>query len=146
MRLKFVDLNDQLVSKVRELGIEAHQGDIFQYEGVIVSASNPRFTFGGGLDKLISLHFPDECALVDRGKGNQRIGNVIFTITVGRDYRASPELVEEAIRFAIDNTKEGETLLLSGLGTGIGGMSEKDFIKILSNINRNNHQNTTGVR
>lgn len=142
MVLKFIDFNDGLVRQVGyaavtyRLPIECHTDNIFTYDGVIVSASNPMFTFGGGLDYHIAQRYPQEClqkhqhAMQGNNK-NERIGNVIFTITVNKYLKATKQLVDRSIRFSLKNTKPEETLLLSGLGTGIGGLSESIFIELL---------------
>lgn len=131
--IKFVDLNPSLVALVaKETGLEAICGDVFEHEGVIVSASNPDFTMGAGLDAAIKRHYPVECAEATRTPGEQkRIGNIIFAITVDRDLRASTRLVSEALRFAVSNVGPNETLLLSGLGCGIGGMPRVVFVELL---------------
>lgn len=108
-------------------------GRILEPFGVMVSASNPLYTFGGGWDLLIRKWFPIECSQVKDGV-NQRIGNVIFTITVNRDIEASKDLVREALRFALSNVKEHETLVLTGLGTGIGGLKIEDFVEIFKEV------------
>lgn len=102
-RILVVDRNRSLIAKVSkalkylplDVPIEAKTGDIFSYEGVIVSASNPLFTMGGGLDAQIAERFPDACAQVIPSAGNQRIGNVICTITVDEKLHASRTLVGE---------------------------------------------------
>jgi len=134
MKLIFVDKNQSLVDKVKELWIcECYCDNIFNYEWLIVSASNPRFTFGGWLDKLIAQKYIMECgAKAWKGGGNERIGGIIFTITVNDNIEATPLLVEQAIQFAIDNTNDGETLLLSGLWTWIWRLPEETFVNILS--------------
>ena len=136
MKIIFIDRNKSLVSKVKkaieflpkEWNVSAKCGDIFKEDGVIVSASNHQFSMGGGLDALIAEKYPKECGDIDRKDRNQRHGNIIFTITVGEDLKATHELVSGAIRFAFDNTRKNETVLISGLGTGIGGLDEGDFI------------------
>lgn len=136
MKILFVDKNEELVSKVKsaieflpkEWNVSAKCGDIFEEEGVIVSASNPNFMMGGGLDALIAEKYPKECGDIDRKDGNQRHGNVIFTITVGEDLKATRELVAEALKSALYNTEKGETVLISGLGTGIGGLDPDDLV------------------
>lgn len=132
-KILFVDQNDDLIEKVilASVPCEVWCGDIFTCNGVIVSASNPFFLMNGGLDKQIKEHYPKTCALIDPNLGNQRINNVIFTVTVGQDYQATPELVREAIRFALEKVDENEKLLLSGLGTGIGGLDLDTFVQIL---------------
>ena len=63
MKITFIDQNTSLVQKVRKavkhfpVKIEVKEGDIFNEEGVIVSASNPSFSMGGGLDAQIAKRF-----------------------------------------------------------------------------------------
>jgi O-acetyl-ADP-ribose deacetylase (regulator of RNase III) len=133
-KIKLIDLNKSLVKKVKTAikylpfnNVTAECGDVFRQEGVIVSASNPQYSMGGGLDILIKQKYPLECSKVIKGK-NQRIGNVIFTITVDNNIKSSRELVSKALKFALKSTKKNETVLISGLGTGIGGLDEDDFV------------------
>jgi hypothetical protein len=141
--IKFCDLNHNLVTKVRDLGIESVQNDYFNESvntprAVLMTASNPHFSMGGGLDAKFLEYFPYYCKVKQiKGGGNERIGNIIFAVTVGSDFKATKELVKEAIQFAIDNTDEGETLLLSGVGTGIGAngnFTEDDFVEVLKSL------------
>jgi len=134
MKIKFVDLNKKLVEKVREAipHFECIHWDIFKEEWVIVSASNPSFTFGGGLDAQIQKHYPKECEEKQSKKGwNERIGNVIFTITVDNNIQSSKENIRDALQSMFMYWEENETILLSWLGTAIGGLSEDDFIEVL---------------
>jgi hypothetical protein len=134
MKIVFIDKNKSLVSKVRKavkhlpFKIVVKSGDIFAEKGVIVSASNPMFSMGGGLDAFIAEKYPEECSKIDKSKGNQRIGDIIFTVTVGEDFKATRELVAKALKFAMDNGHGDDVLLISGLGTGIGGLDEDDFV------------------
>ena len=98
-------------------------------KNVIVSASNQDFIMGGGIDALIATEYKEECKKVTKGE-NQRIGNVIFTITVDKDLKASIKLVEESLKFAFENIKKGENMMLTGLGTGIGELDIENFIWI----------------
>lgn len=140
MKLLIVDLNKELVSKVKEAGYEAINADYFSiaYQlpfSVLMTASNPRWTFGGGIDYAFSQHFPRLANYKKiKGGGMERIGNIIFTITVDNEIRATSGIVKEAIDFAIANTLEAETLLVSGCGTGIGGMSIQEFIGCLPKV------------
>jgi hypothetical protein len=61
----------------------------------------------------------------------ERIGNICFCISVNDDIEADKDSIEKALKFAVANTYEGETLLLSGIGTGIGRLSDKDFVDVL---------------
>lgn len=143
----FCDLNNSLVEKVRAVGIESYHDDYFRraseiQRAVMMTASNPQFTFGGGIDAIFTENFPYYCQLkkMRRVRGMERIGNIVFAITVNNDYKADKETVKKAIQFALDNTYEGETLVLSGVGTGIGGLSEDDFVEILSSITSPNEE------
>lgn len=131
-KIVFIDKNKRLVNKVKkalgESKVQVKHGDIFAERGVIVSASNPNFTMGGGLDALIARKYPKECAEARNTPGkNKRIGDVIFTITVDNKLKSNIMLVRKALNFAKRNLKKNETLLVSGLGTGIGGLSYKAF-------------------
>ena len=138
--IHFVDLNADLCEAVFELAIPVAHADYFQYANkvdrpVLVTASNPHFSMGGGIDALFAKHYP---LIVQhkqaKGGEMERIQNIVFTVTVGNHFQATEQLVEKAIRFAIENTHNGETLLLSGLGTGIGGLSQKQFVEIMKKV------------
>lgn len=139
-KLIFCDLNPSLCEAVAELGVVYFCGDYFLYANrvnrpVLMTASNPHFSMGGGLDAVFLKHYP---LIVQhkqaKGGGMERIQNIVFAITVDHTYRATPDMIEKAIRFALENTHEGETLLLSGIGTGIGGMSTAQFVDVLNRI------------
>jgi hypothetical protein len=132
MKILIIDQNKKLIKKVKEAikhlpfkGVSAKAGDIFKEKGVIVSASNPNFTCGGGLDKAIMEHG------YKPPKKQGRKGNIIWTITVDKEIKSSRELIKEAIKFALSKINRNETLLLTGLGTGIGGLEVDDFVWIL---------------
>lgn len=144
MNLIFIDNRKSIVDKVKALGINARYGDYFQESlkiprHVLVSASNPNFTFGGGIDKDLQYNFPLYCEYKQKRPfvGNERIGNVIFTITVDSRLDSNEELVREALKFAFENTDKDETLCLIGLGTGIGYLHEDKFIKLLEEVCKN---------
>jgi hypothetical protein len=139
MQIIFVDTNKQLCQKVLDARLcPVYNGSIFDLDWVIVTASNPRFSMGWGLDRAISNRYPSLCNW-KKSKlwGNERIADIIFTITVGDDIVATFDLVREAIEFAIENTREWETLLLSWLGTWIWWLPEDEFINILSVVLQN---------
>jgi hypothetical protein len=135
--IKFIDYNKSLVEKVRKLNIEAVCGDYFfeSYKTprpVLMTASNPHFTFGGGLGYHFTKHFPELCKYKQIKCGeNERIGNICFAITVDENLKATKEMIKSALEFSIPSTCEHETLCFSGIGTGIGGLSEDEFISVL---------------
>ena len=145
MKTIFIDLNKKLVSKVRkavkylpeEFNVSVKCGDIFKEDGVIVSASNSSFTMGGGLDALIVKHYPEESKLIQKKKKQQQIGEVMFVVTVGKDLKATRETVGNALRFALDEHNHmatDQTMLVSGLGTGVGGLDEDDFVWLFLSV------------
>ena len=122
--IKFCDLNYPLVRKA-----------CYTKRPVLMTASNPQWTFGGGIDAVFEEKYPHLVSFKKMHNGGmERIGNIIFAITVNNYYRATPETIKKALEFAIDNTYDGETLLVSGIGTGIGGLSIDDFISVLKQV------------
>lgn len=138
-RIKFVDLNNRLVEKIAKLGIESICADYFQEVlktryPILVTASNPHFSFGGGIDAKFYEYFPYLCRAKQlKGGKNERLGNICFCISVDKTFKATKELVQEAIEFAVGTALDGETVLISGLGTGIGSgnFTEDDFVEIM---------------
>ncbi len=135
-KILIVDLNRQLIQAAKKVGLNAIWGDYFQdiqSNEVLITASNPKWTFGGGIDAVFAQKYP---GLVgekqDKGGGMERIKNVVFAITVDENYRATKEIVEKAVKFGLYTLKKKEVLRLSGLGTGIGGLSIEEFIDILN--------------
>ncbi len=135
MKILVVDKNKELIKMVQDAishlpytNISVKVGDIFAEEGVIVSASNPYFSCSGGLDFAIAArgHTPP--------KEPGRHGSIIWAITVDENIVSSRELVHDALDFACSLVNPDETLLVSGLGTGIGGLSYQDFISALLEI------------
>lgn len=136
-KIVFIDFNLDLCKRVNAAtGIEGRCTNIIDYQkangGVIVSASNPQFTMGAGLDAAIKKAFPkqSEWAAVTPGS-NKRIDNIIFAVTVDNSLKSNRKLIKRAISDALALTGAHETLLLSGLGCGIGGMNQETFVEIL---------------
>lgn len=133
-----IDTNNTLVKACKSAGYDAICADYFLEamkipRHVLCTASNPRFTFGGGIDALFWNKFNGYCQYKQTiGGGMQRIGNINFLITVNDDYKATKEMVTKSLRFAIESTHQDEALVISGLGTGIGGLSIQDFIDCLN--------------
>lgn len=139
MNIVLIDNRKEVTDAASKL-VETIRGDYFlesyrMERPVLMTASNPRFTMGGGLDAEFVRHFPELVRFKQvRGGGMERIANVVFAVTVGDDLRATAETVEDALRFAIANTDENETLCISGVGTGIGGLSVGEFVSVLADV------------
>lgn len=149
------DLNAKLIMACRDAGLEVQYGDYFSHNvpnAVLMTASNPRWTFGGGIDAKFAGRTADYSPLPNdyydilpllcaekraKGGGMERIGDVVFCITVDENLDATKEIVEEAIRFAISQLKEGETLLVHGAGTGRGKLEIEEFVEIMKKLTKN---------
>ena len=141
MKIKIIDSRRSLIEKCRKAGFDAILGDYFEEivkipKHIICSASNPMFSFGGGFDLQLKDNFPFYCYQKQKSMnyGNERIGNICFLVTVTKEIIATEELIETALKFAVENTGKDETLCLIGLGTFAGGLQEERFVDILSNI------------
>lgn len=139
-KILVADLNQDLIEAVQFAQIPCVLGDYFLEASkvkypVLMTASNPRWTFGGGIDANFAEKYPF-LVQTKRFKGGQmeRIQNITFTITVDDRYQATKETIKEAIVFALSTLNESETLVLSGVGTGIGGLSVDDFVQVLKEI------------
>lgn len=140
MKLLIVDTNNNLIEECKKAGYDAICGDYFltankTQNHVLCTASNPQFTFGGGIDALFWDKFNGYCQYKQTIGGDmQRIGNICFLITVSNNYRANKEIIKTAMQFARWNTNADETLLLSGIGIGIGGLFTKEYIECLDTV------------
>jgi len=141
-KLIFCDTNQNLVIKVQELfekfkvnkwsvELEAVCQDIFECQNQnigykICTASNPNFNMSGGLDKLLKDKFSNE---IYNPKEFSWSNNLFYTISVDNNLKVTRQTVARALTgiFAY-RYKE---LIFSGLGTKIGGMTEKEFVEIL---------------
>jgi len=138
IQIKIVDLNRSLIQACKEAGLNAEWADYFsdiQPNEILITASNPMWSFGGGIDLSFYNHYYKECRQKqEKGGGMERIGNIVFAITVDETYKATTEIIEKAIRFALSTLKENEVLRLSGIGTGIGGLTPAQFVATIKRI------------
>jgi len=149
MNYLLVDKNEKLIALAEERGLNYEFGDIFEIaelleergeHPVICSASNPKYTFGGGLDAEIVRRYPLECKNMQQevaarpNVGPFRIGDVIFCVTVKEDLSADPYGIDSALQYAKNAVEEDETLLFTGMGCGIGGLDPKKFVGIVERI------------
>lgn len=131
----FADHNKELCNKVNALRLKnvlVINDDVFKIKNLIpasriVTASNPIFSAGGGLDAQLVKRFPDEWLGVCPGL---LTNNLLFVVSVGGDFKATPMLVSEALKI-VEQQGHYHTLILTGLGTGIGGLGQGTFIKLL---------------
>lgn len=90
------------------------------------------------LDYSLAMRFPRECREKQlKGGGNERINNICFCQSVDDEFKSNKEIIKEAFSFAIKNTKEDETLLITGYGLGIGRnpfFDQDTFLEVLKEI------------
>lgn len=140
MRLKIIDLNRHLIDAAHHAGFNAQWDDYFRGAAqttnpVLMTASNPQWTFGGGIDRIFKERFPELVAQKQTSGGPmERIKNICFCITVDNTLRATKQSVIDALTFAKQHTNDDETLVISGVGTGIGGLAVNDFIDALKEV------------
>jgi hypothetical protein len=139
MKLSFIDKNKELVKEVKKLfdkyknnkldwELIAKVDDVFEYQekngGKICSASNPDFTFSGGLDALIAKKFPEE---IKDAREFKWTDNLFFLITVDKNIKSSSKIIARSLAGVLFYRYEFD-IILTGIGTGIGGLSIKYFI------------------
>lgn len=141
MKIKFIDTNKELVKKVKKAipHFQYEIGDIMDIynktkNAVIVTASNPDFNMSWWLDRVIYDNFKEICDKKEKNGENERIENIIFTITVDKNLKSSKKLIYQALQTIMRYGEEDETILLTGLGTGIGWLSDDDFIEVLKDF------------
>ena len=128
------DLNEDLIEKIKSLNFPSYTnfdiavGDAIslwqETNTIIVSASNPSFTMGGGIDAQIKALRPNHRPT----NTNHLIGDVLYCITVDESLQSNYDLVFAAIRDA--NTLNRD-VIITGLGTGIGGLDHSTFCSAL---------------
>ena len=143
MVLHFVDKNKELTDKARKLfakfttnkwdiGLKVTNDDIFKHNGVVVTASNPDFDMSGGLDLAIAEKYPDEFA---NKREFLKTEHLFYAISVNEKRKSSKELILRALAGVfLHYSNTHETILLSGLGTGIGGLAIQDFLDTLERV------------
>lgn len=141
MKLTFVDTNQLLVKKVQDLfnnqtntffELDTYHWDVFDYKKdnpnfLICTASNPSFSMWWWLDKAIAERYPNEICWLKEWVPN---GNLLPLITVWDDLKATKNIIMRALLFVYANISSNN-IILTGIGTGIGWLTEDDFIDCL---------------
>jgi len=86
----------------------------------------------GGLDLQIAKKYPNEINNAHEFKKTQHL---FFTISVDRNKKSSKKKMFRALSGVfLHHINTNQTILLSGLGTGIGGLTEDDFLEVMEKV------------
>ena len=143
-KIIFCDKNKELVAKVKEV-IENNKnnlhcelivdtsGDVLECkekhpDAKIVTASNPKFDMGGGLDLILKTKYAEQCQTAREFKTTN---DLFFVVSVDNDLKSTRKIIQRALLGVYFCSRKND-IILTGLGTGVGGLSSKDFIKELA--------------
>jgi hypothetical protein len=118
--------------------------DAFAYpDAVIVSCSNPKFTMGAGLDAEIAKRYELATEIIQSYAERYplmifpgfvvRIGNVLFSVTVDDNLVANIRGIKDVLG-SVKILSQRENVVMTGLGTGIGGLAHYEFIDLCKEI------------
>ncbi len=139
MKLIFCDLNKELKKKVKKVFEEEANNihselivsntDLLKTKkkynnALIVTASNPMFTMGGGLDKVIKDKFGKQCENAREFKFTK---DLFFTITCDENIKSTRKMIKRALLGVYFANRKND-IILTGLGTSIAGLSDDEFI------------------
>jgi hypothetical protein len=145
-KIIFCDKNKELLEKAKtvfgEVGtidnihselIVDNSGDILKCkkkypEAKIVTASNPDFSMGGGLDLILKNEYPEQCNGLREFKITK---DLFFVISVNKDLKATKKIIRRALLGVYFCSRKND-IILTGLGTGIGGISSEAFLEELA--------------
>ena len=136
MKIIFFDKNKELCEMAKTIPeIEVKNCDLSKIKADAIStASNPNFTFGGGIDAILKERFNlKKGEWLEIQKGDDKIKNVVLNITVDNELITSKELIRKAyINFFNVAKNEGwETVAVCGFGSGIGSLPNSTVIEAL---------------
>jgi len=94
----------------------------------IVTASNPKFDMGGGLDLILKTKYAEQCQTAREFKTTN---DLFFVVSVDNDLKSTRKIIQRALLGVYFCSRKND-IILTGLGTGVGGLSSKDFIKELA--------------
>ena len=138
MTIVFCDTNKELCKKIKALNgdIKVFNKDVFklkkqkEYEDYkIVTASNPSFSAGGGLDKSLKYAYPEQWG---EAKEFNYTRDLFFVISVGDKFKTDEIIIKRCL--AGVRAYQYKNLILTGIGTGIGGLNIDAFIDLFKKV------------
>src|SRR3990167_2406816 len=136
MKIIFFDKNKKLCELAKTIPeIEVRNCDVSDISADAIStASNPDFSFSGGIDAELAKRFGlKKGDWLDIQKGDAKIKNIVLNITVNSDLTATKELVRKAYAnfFNAAKNQNWETVAICGFGSGIGCLPDSTVIEAL---------------
>jgi len=137
--LIFCDKNEKLISELKEIkaviDINYYCEDILNIKkkypnAKIATASNPSFIAGGGLDKILSAKYPEEWKLA---KESRFTNNLFFILSIDNNLKSNYKIIQRALALVFAYCKKKD-IILTGIGTGIGGLDIMEFTHIFIEI------------
>lgn len=138
-KIIFCDINKELLEKVKKLFKDCRNNthcqlitsdkDVLQTkkeykDALIVTASNPNFTMGGGLDKVIKDNYPEQC---NSPREFLFTEDLFFTISCDENIQSNKEIIKRALLGCYFASRKND-IILTGIGTSIAGLSEDEFL------------------
>ncbi len=139
-RVIICDKNQELIDALKELNLSKSKtkleficGDVIDLHkntpnSRIVTASNPDFNPAGGLDKLLAEKYEwEDC------KEFLWTEDLFYVVSVDKHIQATKEIIQRAM-IGVWAYSDKYTMILTGIGTGIGGMSIDDFVRLAKDV------------
>ena len=139
MKLIFCDTNKSLRDKVTKVFQEQEnrthcnlivsKKDLLKTKkdypnALITTASNPNFNMAGGIDGIMANNYPDE---IINAREFKFTDNLFFTVTCNKELKTDKKIIQRAL-LGIYFASRKNDIIFTGLGTGVAGLSEDDFI------------------
>jgi len=155
-KIIFCDKNKEVVNAVKLLFessdlinnthcelIVSDKDDVFECKkdypnAKILTASNPNFTMGGGLDLAIKEKYHEQCL---NPREFLMTNDLFFVVSVDKDIKATDYYIKRAM-FGSYMCSRKNDIIITGIGTGIGGLSITGFITYLKILISANFSNT----
>lgn len=93
----------------------------------IVTASNPEFNPGGGLDKILFDKYKDEWG---EAREFNWTDNLFFVVSCDKNIKATREIIQRAF-VGVSGYSHKFDMILTGIGTSIAGLDIDTFIELL---------------
>ena len=150
-KLIICDKNKELINQLKEINLKSDyfdfiisdKDDVFECkkdypDARIVTASNPDFKAGGGLDLALANKYPEEWK---QAKEFNITDNLFFIISCNDKFKSSRQIIKRALVGVFAYKNKGD-FILTGIGTAIAGLNINIFIEELGRLTNANLSNS----